>query len=94
MPQAWLTSCQPRLQTMSPCPPCCARPHLTGEQITADYATFCAGPDMAAFACDCGASCCRRRVTGGDYLQPWVGERYGQHVSPFVAAVRKRAGLA
>ncbi|KAG2425031.1 hypothetical protein HYH02_015082 [Chlamydomonas schloesseri] len=65
-----------------------------GEQITADYATFCAGPDVAAFECDCGASCCRRRVTGGDYLQPWVVERYGQHVSPFVAAARRRAGLA
>eukprot|EP00198_Chlamydomonas_reinhardtii_P014346 XP_001703683.1 predicted protein [Chlamydomonas reinhardtii] len=48
-----------------------------GEQITADYATFCAGPDMAAFACDCGASCCRRRVTGGDYLQPWCGSGRG-----------------
>ncbi|KAG2422941.1 hypothetical protein HXX76_015692 [Chlamydomonas incerta] len=65
-----------------------------GEQITADYATFCAGPDVAAFNCDCGADCCRRRVTGGDYMQPWVGERFGQHVSPFVAAARKRAGLA
>ncbi|KAG2422416.1 hypothetical protein HXX76_016061 [Chlamydomonas incerta] len=64
------------------------------EQITADYATFCAGPNVAAFDCDCGAGCCRRRVTGADYLQPWVGERFGQHVSPFVAAARKRAGLA
>ncbi|GLI71226.1 hypothetical protein VaNZ11_016343 [Volvox africanus] len=63
-----------------------------GEIITIDFATFRAGL-TEPFDCCCGSDCCRGRVTGTDYLAPWLGERYGSHVSPYVAAKRRRAGL-
>ncbi|GIL80087.1 hypothetical protein Vretifemale_9282 [Volvox reticuliferus] len=65
-----------------------------GEVITIDFATFRAG-SMEPFDCCCGAACCRGRVTGDDYLGPWLGERYGSsHVSAYVAERRRRAGLS
>lgn len=63
-----------------------------GEQITMDYATFCAN-DMEPFDCSCGAVNCRGRITGQDYLLPFVREVYGSHVSPYVAEARRRRGL-
>ena len=54
-----------------------------GEELTIDYATFC-GPEMADFACTCGAGDCRRVVRGTDYLLTQVRARYGNHVSDFV----------
>ncbi len=59
-----------------------------GEPITLDYATFC-GPDMEAFACRCGAADCRGTVTQWDHLMTAV-DRYGEHVSDYVAHARER----
>lgn len=42
-------------------------------QITADYATFNVH-NTAEFECKCGAARCRGRVTGKDFLQPWLDE--------------------
>lgn len=53
-----------------------------------DYATFCAD-QMGAFDCQCGSELCRRRITAMDYLEPFVGTRYGPHVSGFVATKRQ-----
>ena len=58
-----------------------------GEAITLDYATFC-HESMTAFDCHCGASDCRGVVTGQDSLAPFL-ERYGTHVSDFVANRRR-----
>lgn len=54
-----------------------------GEELTADYATFC-GPAMAAFACACGAAACRGVVRGDDHLRAELRARYGAHVSDWV----------
>jgi D-alanine-D-alanine ligase len=54
-----------------------------GEELTAEYATFC-GPAMAPFDCRCGAVECRRTILGTDYLLPEIRERYTGHVSEFV----------
>jgi D-alanine-D-alanine ligase len=68
-----------------------------GEEITADYATFCSGT-MEPFECWCGAPECRGKVTGDDCLQPFVTERYRGHTSEYVRrrrrARRKAAGVA
>lgn len=61
-----------------------------GAQITMDYATFCAD-QMGEFDCQCGSKLCRGRITAMDYLMPFVGERYGTHVSGFVATKRQLA---
>jgi len=55
-----------------------------------DYATFCADR-MSEFECHCGTALCRGMITAKDYLKPFVGERYGEHVSGFVATKRAAA---
>ncbi|HTA44045.1 MAG TPA: SET domain-containing protein-lysine N-methyltransferase [Bryobacteraceae bacterium] len=56
-----------------------------GEELTAEYATFC-GPAMAAFECCCRAAQCRGTILGSDYLLPEIRMRYAGHVSEFVRA--------
>jgi D-alanine-D-alanine ligase len=56
---------------------------VEGEELTADYATFC-GPAMAGFECRCGAPECRGVILGTDYLLPEIRRRYSGHVSDFV----------
>jgi D-alanine-D-alanine ligase len=58
-----------------------------GEPITIDYATLY-GPMMAEFTCQCGTPHCRGVIRGTDHLEPWVEERYGNHVSPYVKQAR------
>lgn len=67
------------------------RPIAKGEAVTMDYATFCA-ETMAPFECRCGAADCRGSVSGEDHLAPFVA-RYGEHVSAWVRARRRAAGL-
>jgi D-alanine-D-alanine ligase-like ATP-grasp enzyme len=59
-----------------------------GEELCADYATFC-GPEMKPFECLCTSSLCRITVRGTDYLLPELRERYRDHVSAYV---RQSAG--
>ncbi len=54
-----------------------------GEELTAEYATFC-GPSMAGFECQCGAPDCRGIILGTDYLLPEIRRRFRGHVSDFV----------
>ncbi len=65
------------------------RPIQEGEPITIDYATLY-GPGMAEFQCECGSPRCRGVIRGTDHLEPWVEERYGDHVSPYVKQARAR----
>ena len=67
------------------------RPIREGEPITIDYATLY-GPMMAEFTCQCGSPRCRGVIRGTDHLEPWVQERYGDHVSPYVKQARTRPG--
>jgi D-alanine-D-alanine ligase-like ATP-grasp enzyme len=60
------------------------------EEITLDYATFY-NELMPSFRCECGASTCRRTITGDDHLADFVA-RYGDHVSDYVR--RRRNGAA
>ncbi len=63
-----------------------------GDEITLDYATFCADT-MEAFACACGSPRCRGVVRGTDYLLSGL-DHYDGHFSPYVQARRaRRAGV-
>lgn len=75
-PTAWLDG----LDTVA------IRDLAAGESVTLDYATFC-GPDMAPFACRCGASACRGWITGWDGLLPELQVRYAGHFSDWWRAV-------
>ena len=56
---------------------------LPGEQVTIDYA-MCDGSHYDEFDCGCGAPCCRGRVSGGDWRNPSLWERYAGHFSPYL----------
>jgi len=67
------------------------RPIGRGEQITMDYATFCADA-MEPFECQCGSPDCRGIIRGTDYTAPFV-ERYGEHLSDYVRTKRKKMAV-
>jgi SET domain-containing protein len=56
-----------------------------GEEVTVDYALFTTQSNwMLDTRCRCGSSYCRRIVTGDDWMQEDVQQRYRDHFSPFI----------
>lgn len=55
-----------------------------GEQICFDYA-MTDGSDYDEFECACGAPNCRKNVTGRDWRNPALWERYDGYFSPYLA---------
>jgi hypothetical protein len=66
-----------------------------GEEVTIDYA-MCDGSPYDEFDCACGAATCRGRVTGDDWRDPVLWERYRDHFSPYlqrrIAALQRELG--
>jgi D-alanine-D-alanine ligase len=58
-----------------------------GEELTLDYATLYAF-SMPEFPCQCQSRSCRKVVRGSDFLLPEIGERYGEHLSLYIRALR------
>jgi uncharacterized protein len=56
---------------------------LPGEEVTIDYA-MCDGSPYDEFVCTCGATACRGKVTGEDWRNPALWERYAGHFSPYL----------
>ena len=56
---------------------------LPGEEVTIDYA-MCDGSPYDEFDCACGSPICRGRVTGDDWRNPVLWERYAGHFSPYL----------
>ena len=56
---------------------------LPGDEVTIDYA-MCDGSSYDEFECACGSSSCRGHVTGDDWRNPDLWERYAGHFSPYI----------
>jgi uncharacterized protein len=54
-----------------------------GEEICFDYA-MCDGSEYDEFTCLCGTAECRGRITGRDWQNPALWERYGGYFSPYL----------
>jgi len=54
-----------------------------GDEVTIDYA-MCDGSPYDEFDCGCGSAICRGRVTGEDWRNPTLWERYAGHFSPYL----------
>jgi hypothetical protein len=54
-----------------------------GEEVTIDYA-MCDGSPYDEFECGCGSAICRGKVTGQDWRDPVLWERYAGHFSPYL----------
>jgi len=61
-----------------------------GEEVTIDYA-MCDGSPYDEFDCACGSACCRGRVTGDDWRNPMLWERYAGFFSSYL--LRRIAAL-
>lgn len=55
-----------------------------GETLSFDRA-MCTGSNVNEFECGCGASSCRRIVTGDDWTLPELQLAYRGHFSPYLA---------
>jgi uncharacterized protein len=56
---------------------------LPGDEVTIDYA-MCDGSPYDEFECACGSPICRGRVTGDDWRNPILWERYAGRFSPYL----------
>ena len=54
-----------------------------GEKVCFDYA-MCDGSPYDEFECACGSLYCRKRVTGNDWQNPQLWERYAGYYSPYL----------
>jgi len=54
-----------------------------GEEVCFDYAMTDGSP-VDEFKCQCGSPHCREQVTGQDWTQPDLWERYDGHFSPYL----------
>jgi uncharacterized protein len=54
-----------------------------GEEVTLDYAVFTVAPECR-MECHCGSTLCRGVVTGNDWQQSALQERYAVRFSPFI----------
>lgn len=54
-----------------------------GEEVCFDYAMSDASP-YDEFECECGAPNCRGRITGNDWMNPELQERYAGRFSPYI----------
>ena len=61
-----------------------------GEELTLDYALWEWNPDWKIDPCRCGATNCRRVITGSDWKLPELQERYRGHFSPYVTLLMTR----
>lgn len=68
-----------------------------GDEITFDYA-MSDGSAYDEFPCACGAVTCRKQVTGEDWRQPALWERYEGFFSPYlqrrIDRLKARSGTA
>ena len=63
-----------------------------GEELTHDWATT--DDDDYRLDCRCGASSCRRRITGQDWRRPDLQEKYRGYFSSYLEEKIRRGGGA
>lgn len=54
-----------------------------GEEVCYDYA-MSDGSHYDEFDCSCGSDLCRKRITGDDWRDPVLWERYAGYFSPYL----------
>ncbi len=69
---------------------------MPGEEVCIDYA-MCDGSPYDEFTCACRSAPCRRKITGEDWRDPVLWERYAGYFSPYLQRridALERAGRA
>jgi hypothetical protein len=70
-------SCEPNVGIRGQIVSVAMRDIAGGEELTLDYATI--DYNCEPMACRCGAESCRRLITGQDWQQPALQEKYGSY---------------
>lgn len=83
-------SCEPNCGLMGQMLLVAMRDIAPGEELCFDYAT-CDASDYDEFRCLCGAATCREVVTGSDWRDPALQDKYAGWFSPYL--VRRIAAL-
>ena len=89
-------SCDPTMWLADDVTLVARRDIAAGQELTADYCMWEADEDWVAdWECRCGSPLCRGQITGRDWRQTELQERYWGHLSPFLnARIRRlRAGV-
>ena len=76
-------SCDPNLWMQDAVTVVARRDIAAGEELTCDYALYTTDPAWS-MKCNCGTALCRGQVTGGDWKQADLQERYRRHFVPAV----------
>ena len=76
-------SCEPSCRLAGEITLVAARDILPGEALTYDYATSDSTP-YDEFECFCETVSCRERITGDDWLDPELQDRYRGWFSPYL----------
>lgn len=75
-------SCEPNIGVLGQIVFVALRDIEAGEELTHDWATT--DDDTYELECRCGASACRRLITGQDWRRPDLREKYGRHISSYL----------
>ena len=90
-------SCEPNCGLLGQMLLVAMRDIAPGEELCFDYAT-CDASDYDEFCCKCGTPSCREVVTGSDWRDPTLQDRYAGWFSPYllrrIAALPARPGVA
>jgi uncharacterized protein len=76
-------SCDPNLGMRGEITFVAIRDIRAGEELTHDWAMT--DDDDYSVECNCGASDCRKVLTGKDWQRPDLQKRYADHFSPYLA---------
>lgn len=77
-------SCEPNCGLLGQILLVAMRDIASGEELCFDYAT-CDASDYDEFRCLCGAAQCREIVTGSDWRDPALQEKYAGWFSPYLS---------
>ncbi len=76
-------SCDPNLGLSGAVTFVARRAIAAGEELTHDWCMT--DDDESATSCRCGAQGCRKILTGKDWQQPELQQRYAGYFSPYLA---------
>lgn len=77
-------SCNPNLKIVGRLVLLARRDIFSGEELTLDYAVVATGDKLLKMKCTCGESHCRGTITGGDWKDAALYEKYYEEWPSFI----------